>query len=160
MKPNHPSLTGAVQNVFAHRFTLLTAEGVVLADLTPHGAEKIKLIVGDKVRIEGERKPSEIKVDRIQRGDLTVTIEHPKKHGPHDARDHDGDAKAAAASARAAGFEVIGEPRRKPKHFEILGRRDGSLSELHVSIDGNVRDSKPIRSDDGKWQDEIAQVHR
>jgi hypothetical protein len=160
MKPNHPSLTGAVQNVFAHRFTLLTAEGVMLADLTPHGAEKIKLIVGDKVRIEGERKPSEIKVDRIQRGDLTVTIEHPKKHGPHDAADHDGDANAAAASARAAGFEVIGEPQRKPKHFEILVRKNSEFSELHVSLDGSVRHIKPVRAEDGKWQAEIAHAHR
>ena len=32
------------------------------------------------------------------------------------------------ASVRAAGFEVISEPRRKPKHFEIVGRRDGALS--------------------------------
>jgi hypothetical protein len=160
MKSNHPSLTGAVQNVFAHRFTLLTAEGVMLADLTPHGAEKIKLIVGDNVRIEGERKPSEIKVDRVQRGDLTVTIEHPKKHGPRDAPDHDGDAKAAAAFARAAGFEVIGEPRRKPKHFEILVRKNSEFSELHVSFDGSVRHTKPVRAGDGKWQAEIALAHR
>src|ERR1700722_19731298 len=127
MKTNYFSVTGAVQNVFGHRFTLQTAEGVVLADLTPHGVEKIKLIVGDKVTIEGERKPSEIKVDRIQLGDRTVTIEHPKKHGPNHAPDHDGDTKAAVASARAEGFEVIGEPRRKPKHFEILGRKNGDF---------------------------------
>jgi hypothetical protein len=57
MKPNHSSLTGSIQNVFAHRFTLQTSEGVVLADLTPHGGDKINLAVGDKVTIEGERKP-------------------------------------------------------------------------------------------------------
>lgn len=111
MKHNHLPLTGAVQNIFGHRFTLQTADGVVLADLTPHGAEKIKLTVGDRLTIEGERKPSEIKVARIQRGDLTVTIDHPKKHDAHDV---EGDPKAASASARAAGFEIIGEPRRKP----------------------------------------------
>jgi hypothetical protein len=157
MKTNNRPLTGAVQNIFAHRFTLQTADGVVLADLTPHGAEKIKLIVGDKVTIEGERKPSEIKVDRIQRGDLTVTIEHPGKHGEHD---HEGDPEAAAASVRAAGFETIGEPRRKPKHFEILGRQDGRLSELHVTLDGSIRHAKPVHDDDAKWQAEIAHTHR
>ena len=158
MKPNQSSLTGAVQNIFAHRFTLQTADGVVLADLTPHGAEKIKLIVGDKVTIEGERKPSEIKVERIRRGDLTVTIDHPKKHEDHDRSE--GNPKAAAASARAAGFEIIGEPRRKPKHFEILGRQDGDLSELHVSLDGDIRHAKPVHADDGKWQAEIAHARR
>jgi hypothetical protein len=160
MKPNHSSVTGIVQNIFAHRFTLRTAEGVVLADLTPHGEEKIRLIIGDDVTIEGERKPSEIKVNRIRRGDFTLTIEHLTKHGPHEAPDHDGDPKAAAASARAAGFEVIGEPRRKPKHFEILVRKNGDFSELHVSLDGSIRHTKPVRSEDGKWQAEVAHAHR
>ena len=160
MKPNHSSVTGTVQNIFAHRFTLRTAEGVVLADLTPHGEEKIKLIIGDDVTIDGERKPSEIKVNRIRRGDFTLTIEPQKKHEPHEAADHEGDPNAAAASVRAAGFEVIGEPRRKPKHFEILGRRNDDLSELHVSLDGSIRNTKPVRSDDGKWQAEVANAHR
>jgi hypothetical protein len=159
MKPDNLPLAGVVQNIFAHRFTLQTADGVVLADLTPHGAEKIKLIVGDKVTIEGERKPSEIKVERIQRGDLRVTIEHPRKHGPHDAPDHDGDPEAAAASARAAGFEVIGGPRRKPKHFELLVRKNSEISELHLSLDGSLRHTKPVRWDDDKWQAEIAHAH-
>jgi hypothetical protein len=157
MKLNHYHITGAVQNIFAHRFTLQAADGVVLADLTPHGADKIKLSVGDEVTIEGERKPSEIKVERIQRGDLTVTIDHPGKRSDHDL---EGDPKAAAASARAAGFEIVGEPRRKPKHFEILGRQHGSFSELHVSLDGSIRHAKPVNADDGKWQAEIAHTHR
>jgi hypothetical protein len=103
MKPNNPpvTVTGTVQNIFAHRFTLRTAEGVVLADLTPHGEVKIKLIIGDDVTIEGERKPSEIKVNRIRRGDFTLTIEPQKKHEPpQEASDHEGDPKAAAASVR------------------------------------------------------------
>jgi translation initiation factor IF-1 len=156
MKHNHHPLTGVVQNVFAHRFTLQTDDGVILADLTPHGAEKIKLSPGDQVTIEGEQKPSEIKVGRIKRGDLTVTIDHPKKHD----HDHEGDPKAAVASARAAGFEVFGEPRRKPKHFEILGRQDGRLSELHVTLDGDIRHAKPVHADEPKWQAEIARTHR
>jgi hypothetical protein len=156
MKLNPSSLTGIVENIFAHRFTLRTAEGVVLADLTPRGEEKIKLAVGDEVTIEGERKPSEIKVGRIRRGDAAVTIEHLGKHGPREDSDHEGDPKTAVASAHAAGFEVIGEPRRKPRHFEILGRRDGDLAELHISPGGSIRQTKPVRPGDGKWQVEIA----
>jgi hypothetical protein len=160
MNPNHSSLTGTVQDVFAHRFTLRTAAGVVLADLTPRGEEKITLAAGDEVTIEGERKPSEVKVTRIRRGDSTLTIEPPGKDGPHEASDHDGDPRIAIASVRAAGFEVIGEPRPKPKHFEILGRRNGSLSELLVSVGGNIRHVKPVRSDDRKWRSEIADALR
>ena len=160
MNPTHASLKGTVQNLFAHRFTLRTAEGVALADLTPHGLEKIKLVIGDEVTIEGESKPSEIKVSRIGRGDFTLTIEPQKKHEPHEASDREGDPKAAAASVRGAGFEVIGEPRRKPKHFEILGRKNADLCELHVSLDGSIRHMKPVRSDDAKWQTEVAEAHR
>ena len=160
MKPNCLPLTGVVQNVFAHRFTLQTAEGVVLADLTPHGAEKIELAVGDQVTIEGERKPSEIKVDRIRRGDLDVTIEPPKKHGGQEGHDHDADPKVAIVATRAAGYEVIGQPRRKPKHFEMLVRRNSEISELHVSLDGDIRHSKPVHADDGKWRAEIGQMQR
>lgn len=153
-------LTGTVEHIFAHRFTLRTADGVELADLTPHGAEKVTLRVGEKITIEGERKPSEVKVDRLQRGDLTVTIEPPKKHGPHEHAAHDGDPERAAKAARSEGYEVIGAPRRKPKHFEVLVRKNGELSELHVNLDGGIRHAKPIRPIDEKWQAEIAHSQR
>ena len=159
MNANNVSVTGTVQDVFAHRFTLRTAKGVVLADLTPHGRDEIALAVGDEVTIEGERKPSEIKVAHIRRGDVAVNIAPGKKPEPRGAPDPQIVAKAAVASARAAGFEIIGEPRRKPKHFEILGRKNGDLAELHIHLDGGVRHIKPVPSDDGKWRAEVA-AHR
>jgi hypothetical protein len=128
------SLKGTVQDVFAHRFTLQTAEGLVLADLTPHGAEKIPLAAGDKIAIEGERKPSEITVACIRRGDVTVTIERPTTRGPHDAHDHLDGAKVAVNSARAAGFEIFGELRRSPKHYEVLGLKSGEFAEVHARL--------------------------
>ena len=41
-------------------------------------------------------------------------------------------------------------PRRKPKHFEVLGRRpDGAATELHVDFAGTIYREKP--ADPTKW---------
>lgn len=150
-------LTGSVRDLFAHRFVLRTPEGSVLADLTPAGAERIQLLVGDEVTIEGERKPSEIKVSRIMRG--AEVIELPAKggsrHGKAEGHDED-DVEAATRAATEAGLTPIGKPRRKHKHFEILGRDGaGNLVELHVDRDGAVGKQKIVEADSDKWSDEI-----
>jgi hypothetical protein len=87
-------------------------------------------------------------VSRFTCGSQSVEIEQKKK----DHHDHHGpaDPKVALASARTAGFEPVGEPRRKPKHFEVLGRRNGVYSELHIELDGRIRKTKPVHDDD-KW---------
>ena len=66
-----------------------------------------------------------------------------------------GDAGTAVRADRSAGDGTEpGEPRRKPKHFEILGLRNGRHSELHVELDGRIRKSKPV--DDGhKWSEAL-----
>ena len=56
-------------------------------------------------------------------------------------------------SARNAGYEPIGDPRRKPKHFAVLGRRDNKLTELHIELDGHIRKMKDVAADDQKWRD-------
>src|SRR5579859_5038756 len=127
-------LSGKIVHVFAHRFVVRTPKGAVLADLTPHGADLVDLRIGAEVELEGEMKPSELKVMRISCDGKSVTIEHKKKH-EHDHHEPV-DPKVALGAAREAGFEPIGEPRRKPKHFEILGLRNGRHSELHIELDG------------------------
>ncbi|MBS0533295.1 MAG: hypothetical protein JSR72_04480 [Proteobacteria bacterium] len=160
--PHHQErkVTGTIAHVFGHRFVVEAASGFVLADLTPHGAEKIKLRIGDEVTIEGEMKPTELKVFAFTHGGTTVHIEHGPKHGPkhhhhhHDHHHHpDADPAVATDAAKAAGYDVIGEPRRKPKHFEVLGRRNRKLSELHIELDGHIRKVKPVERDDHKWAD-------
>ena len=107
--------------------------------------------------LDGEMKPSELKVARLTRGGKTTQIDH-KKKPPHDDPSPHADPSVALASARAAGFETLGSPRRKPKHFELLGRRRGELSEIHVELDGEIRKSKLVASDDPKWSSELRGV--
>jgi hypothetical protein len=143
--------TGKITHVFAHRFVVETAKGAVLADVTPHGAEAVRLRPGAEVTLEGEMKPSELKVFRFTCGGKSTTIEHKKKH--HDLHDHHhgpADPEVVRVAARQAGFEPVGEPRRKPKHFEVLGRRKGAYTELHIELDGHIRKTKPV-DDFHKW---------
>jgi len=144
-----------VTDIFAHRFVVKTANGKVLADLGPKGADQVPLKEGDRVNLIGNMKPSELKVHSIARnGARPVGIEHPKKPHPHE---HDeADPGPALKTAEANGFTVLGKPRRKPKHFEILGRDlAGDVVELHVELDGSLRKTRPVHDDDPKWATEI-----
>ena len=132
---------GKVGDVFAHRFVLERPTGNLLADLGPRGAEMFPLQRGDRVQIEGEEKPSEIRVHMIAlEGGKPVIIDHPKKH---DDKHGPADPKIAVDAARKAGFEVIGAPRRKPKHFEVRARDSkGHQVELHIELDGRIRNQE------------------
>jgi hypothetical protein len=134
-------LSGTVTHIFAHRFVVQTDTGPVLSDLTPRGREKITLRVGDRVTLEGEMKPSELKVRRLsQNGEKAVEFDREKGKEQHSGAD----SGIALRSAEMAGFETLGAPRRKPKHFEILARRNGQFAELHIELDGRIR---KVRSD-------------
>ena len=151
------TLSGQVTDIFAHRFVVKTERGNRLADLGPKGAEQIGLKIGDRVELLGEMKPSELKVHSIARnGSRPALLEHPRKpHRPPHELD-DADPKPALKAAEANGFAVLGKPRRKPKHFEILGRDPaGDLVELHVELDGRLRKTRPVLDDDPKWATEI-----
>jgi hypothetical protein len=135
-------LSGKITHIFAHRFVVQTQRGAVLADVTPHGMDIVKLRIGADVELEGEMKPSELKVVRFTCDGASIEIEHKKKH------DHDhheaADPEVAVGAARAAGFEPTGAPRRKPKHFEIQGRRNGQDYELHVELGGRIRKARLV----------------
>ena len=50
-----------------------------------------------------------------------------------------------------AGWDRVGEPRRKKKQFEVLARRnEADWTELHVEFDGRIRKEKP--ADLSKWK--------
>jgi hypothetical protein len=135
------SVSGKVLHVFAHRFVVETAHGAILADLTPKGVEQMALHVGQHVSLEGEQKPSELKVTRLTSGARSIAIDHAKK--PHEHHHAPADPAIALDAARKAGFDPVGEPRRKPKHFEVTARKQGSSFELHIELDGHIRKTKP-----------------
>ena len=143
---------GTVWAVFGHRFALDGAGGRILADLGPKGAAGIALAVGDRVSLQGTRKPSEIKVTRLTLADgSTRTIDWPEKDAPKkdgpkkDGPDHPpADPALAIRAAEAAGYAVAGAPARKPKHFELRGAKDGVSHEIHVALDGRIRKTKVL----------------
>jgi hypothetical protein len=149
----HKAVSGRIIHVFGHRFVVHTAEGDILADLTPKGIENLTLRIGDQVNLEGEMKPTELKVERFTRDGRTFAITHKKHDEDHHAPV---DPALALAGAKAAGFQTVGAPRRKPKHFEVLARRENAFHELHVEFDGHIRKSKPVSAGDPKWTAEIA----
>jgi hypothetical protein len=161
MSDTHPAhhqaiISGKIIHVFNHRFVVQTARGAILADLTPQGLDQVSIHPGDDVSLEGEQKPSELKVARFTRDGKTVHIEHRKKHH---GKDHPpADPAIVLKSARTAGFEPIGEPRRKPRHFEVLGRRRGEVFELHIDLDGHIRKTKRGASEDHNSGPDLSRV--
>jgi hypothetical protein len=128
--------SGEVTDIFAHRLVIKTATGKILADLGPKGAELVALREGDHIEVSGEMKPSEMKVGRIvMQGRQPIYIERRKK--AHEVgHDSHADPKIAIRAAREAGFTVLGEPKRRPEHFEILGRKvESGFAELHIELD-------------------------
>jgi hypothetical protein len=155
--PHHEdrAVSGKITHIFGHRFVVKTKSEDILADITPHGLDLISLKLNDTVTLEGEMKPTELKVFRFTRGGKTVEIEHKKKHHDH-SNDHEpADPAVVIAAAREAGFKVLGTPRRKPKHFEVLGTKKGGAVELHIELDGHIRKSKPVDRDEDKWSSEL-----
>lgn len=133
-------VSGTVWAVFGHRLAIEGSEGRYLADLGPKGVEGIGIAAGDKVSLKGERKPSEIKVTSIILGDgvsREITWPNKPEHG-------DADPAAAVAAVKAQGYTLERAPKRKPKHFEVLGSKDGARHELHVEFDGTIRKVKPV----------------
>ena len=65
------------------------------------------------------------------------------------------DSAVAPTAARHDGYAILGQPRREPKHFEVLGQRDGTTSELRIELGGEIRKSKQVPKDDQKWVAEL-----
>jgi hypothetical protein len=150
----HISIGGIVTDIFAHRVVVENDMGKWLADLGPASTEMIALTKGMHISLTGEMKPSELKADTISIGGGPVLLLRAPK-GDEACRER-ADSDAALSSAQARGLAVIGLPRRKPKHFEILARDSGGdFLELHIEFDGSIRKTTPVDRAAPKWADEV-----
>ena len=130
---NRSSFTGTITDVFAHRFVIDTGESRLLADIGPEAAERIVLKAGLKVKIEGERKPSEIKVERIAVGSGDFQPAHKPGPGHHE---NDFSAKEATLLAKSEGYKIVGELLPKKKHYEASATKGGRSYNIHIHRDG------------------------
>jgi len=155
--PQQVRLTGEVSDVFSHRFVVAAEGRRYLADIGPKAAASADLHPGDQVTIEGEQKPSEIKVSKLTRNGVAVEVDWPgPSHGPKATPPFRLELSAAVKAAEDAGYEVVGDPKRGPKHFELLVRKDGEYREIHVHEDGGIGKSRPVGPNDPKWRETIA----
>lgn len=137
--PHHEkvALAGVIEHVFAHRFTLLSHGEVYLADLGPKGADAFALAQGLSVRLEGERRPSEIKVVRIAEKDgAWIEVEHKKPH--HGPRHAHPDLPAEAASSWPPRRRRAGRSAANPS------ANPGTSSWLPAAAAGRGRNSTSI----------------
>lgn len=140
--PEMHSTHGTIWALFGHRLALEGPDGRLLVDLGPEGAralaaQSVTLKVGDAVTVTGERKPSEIKVAAITGPDgLRHAVARP---GPQGKESMPADPATAVAALRQAGYQVDGLPVRKPKHFELRGRKGGGDYTVHVTFAGVIR---------------------
>jgi len=143
------SVSGTVTSVFARRFVVEGKGGKHLADIGKNAVDLVDLHEGDKVKLKGRAKSSQIKVDEIAKGrGETIHIErHPKTitisiittsiTPPRSAR--------RDCCVEHESFTVLGAPLEKRNHFDILGRAsNGAYTEFHVEPKGSIRKRKTI----------------
>lgn len=149
-------LTGTVEDVFAHRFTLSTEKGKKLVDLGPGSERELVLSAGQTVSVKGEEKPGEFKAREVRVADGEwQSVKSGDKHPPKPPRDTEpehGDAKNDEAELTdhhvtklldEEGYTDHAERIRKPKHVEVVATKDGQRHKLHVHKDG-VKKTEPV----------------
>jgi hypothetical protein len=74
------TVKGTVTDVFGHRFVVEGEAGKTLVDIGPKGLNLVAVKVGDQVTVDGKRKRSEIKAERVTVGaDAPVEVRRGKK---------------------------------------------------------------------------------
>jgi hypothetical protein len=152
------TVTGNVTDVFGHRYVVDEGGKKSLVDIGPKGRDAVTINSGDKVSVEGELTDAgEVRAASVAVGDKPA-VELPEARTwwekltgaePKDKVDLTPD--AAKVMVQKAGYEVIGEPRPKKKHFEVLGKKDGKFYEVHAHADGDLKGIHTVDASDPKW---------
>lgn len=151
------SINGTVTDVFGHRYVVDDGSKKYLVHIGPKGSEKVALKSGDKVVVDGDMTDGgELKAKKLAVGGapavelrdsdgwwdkLTGNDDDDKPFGPEEAK----------AIVTKAGYEVVGEPRREKKHFEVLAKKDGKFFEVHAHRNGKVKHERPVDQANSKW---------
>lgn len=149
-------LSGTVEDLFGHRFTLKGQDGKDLIDLGPDAKDSADLKPGQSVEIKGERKPDGIKAKSIRVADGDWTELKPAGKQPGHDKDHGGDGNKPGSGEghgisdeqvtkmlNDEGYTDHGEKTDKPKHVEVIASKDGQRHKVHVHKDG-VKKAEPV----------------
>ena len=123
---------------------LKTGSKSVLADLTPRGLEVVGLRIGDRVALEGEQKPSEIKVSKLERNGETFAIGLVRTAPAKMSRPCNSD-------QNCRGRRISNYWRTAAANQSILrcwGKKAAEFEELHIELDGGVRKTRPVSPHD------------
>jgi hypothetical protein len=138
-------IAGTVTDIFGHRFVVETPDGKVLVDVGPKGAEKFVVKRGDKIEIEGDRNPDELRARRVTLADgHAYEVDKPGKSwrewltGKRPPQPGTSSAEDAKRIATEKGYQVTGDPVATKKHFKVMASKDGRNYELQVHGDGRI----------------------
>ena len=136
-------ISGTVTGVFGHRFVIRNEEGKWLANLGRKG-RAYTIFEEEKVVVKGRLKNFEIKVSEMKK-DMGGHARNVKERDRVDTKVPGSDPHDAIAAVEHLGYEIMGDPRRKPKHFVIRGRSStGEMRKFDVNFDGVIRGQKTV----------------
>ncbi len=151
-------LTGTVTDVFGQRYVVEGDGKKSLVDIGPKGRDLVTIKSGDKVAVEGELTDAgEVHALRVSVADKPV-VELPapgswwqKLTGAEKAEGPELTPQVAKEMVAKGGYEVLGEPPAKKKHFEVLGKKDGQYYEVHAHRDGSLKGIHSVDAKDPTW---------
>lgn len=151
------TVKGTVTDVFGHRYVIDEGGKKSLVDIGPKGREAVSIKSGDTVTVEGELTDAgEVRAQKVAVGGTSLVELHSASWwdtltGGGDEKHPKFSPDDAKAIVTKAGYEPIGDPRPKKKHYEVLAKKDGKYVEVHAHRNGDVKHERPVDATNGKW---------
>lgn len=152
------TVTGTVTDTFGHRFVVDDGSKKSLVNIGRNGGETVSIKTGDKLTVDGVMTDAgELRAARVAVGSQpAVDLPGAKSWWQKltGAKGKDGKPFGpleAKAEVTKAGYETVGEPKAKKKHFEVLVKKDGQFFEVHAHRNGDVKNIRSVNATDPKW---------